>query len=262
MESLLNWAKPCSMDLFSQFVLVVGDYHIPTRASNVPEQFKEVLVPGRMKHVLCTGNLTSSAQLDELKKLAPSVHCVRGDYDEVLVPLCAFPSAQFIGVDSGAQESSLPEETVIVVGGFRIGLVHGHQVSPWGNVQALAQLQRRMDVDVLVSGHTHQQSVLQFEVGCIESWAHEPFLDAFTQAQDKLFVNPGSITGAFTTTGEYVFSVLNAQPPSRTLLYLCRDVKPSFLLFGVKEDTISIFIYEVVDGERKVTQTEFKKPSS
>ena len=52
------------------------------------------------------------------------------------------------------------------MGGFRIGLIHGHQVTPSGNIQALAQVQRRLDVDVLVSGHTHQQSVLHFEVRC------------------------------------------------------------------------------------------------
>ncbi len=64
------------------------------------------------------------------------------------------------------QDSSAPEETIVTVGGFRIGLIHGHQVTPSGNIQALAQVQRRLDVDVLVSGHTHQQSVLHFEVRC------------------------------------------------------------------------------------------------
>ena len=71
-----------------QYVLVLGDHHIPTRASDVPDTFKELLIPGRVKHVLCTGNLTTSSQLDELKKLAPSVHCVRGDYDEVCALQC------------------------------------------------------------------------------------------------------------------------------------------------------------------------------
>ena len=145
--------------------------------------FKDLFTPGRMKHVLCTGNLTCPSKLEEVKALAPSVAIVRGDYDD---------------------DDSLPEETIVVVGGFRIGLCHGHQVSPTGSIHALAQLQRRvrpsqpasrvaqsqnhccrlsqMDVDVLVTGHTHEQSVVEFE--------------------GKLFVNPGSVTGASTTTGE------------------------------------------------------------
>ena len=47
-----------------------------------------------------------------------------------------------------------------------------------------------------------------------------------------------------------------------TACALHREVKPSFLLFAVNASTITVFVYEVVDGERKVTQTEFKKPSN
>ncbi len=63
------------------------------------------------------------------------------------------------------------------MGAFRIGLCHGHQVVPWGDREALAIVQRQLDVDVLISGHTH---------------AFESF-----SAEGKLFLNPGSITGAY-----------------------------------------------------------------
>ena len=33
------------------------------------------------------------------------------------------------------------------------------QVVPWGDAQALAVLQRRLSVDILVTGHTHEYKV-------------------------------------------------------------------------------------------------------
>ena len=38
-------------------VLLIGDLHIPHRASALPQAFKSLLVPGRIQHVLCTGDL-------------------------------------------------------------------------------------------------------------------------------------------------------------------------------------------------------------
>ena len=45
---------------------------------------------------------------------------------------------------------------ILEIGEFRIGLIHGHQIVPWGDLDSLAALQRRLDVDILVSGHTHE----------------------------------------------------------------------------------------------------------
>ena len=35
------------------------------------------------------------------------------------------------------QLSTLPEQKVLTVGQFRIGLTHGHQVVPWGDIESL-----------------------------------------------------------------------------------------------------------------------------
>jgi predicted phosphodiesterase len=64
-------------------VLVLGDLHIPHRCSNLPAKFKKLLVPGRIQHILCTGNLCTKESFDYLKTLASDVHVVRGDFDEV-----------------------------------------------------------------------------------------------------------------------------------------------------------------------------------
>lgn len=66
-----------------QLVLVLGDLHIPHRCSSLPPKFKKLLLPGRIQHILCTGNLCTKESYDYLKTLASDVHVVRGDFDEV-----------------------------------------------------------------------------------------------------------------------------------------------------------------------------------
>ena len=68
---------------FFQLVLVVGDVHIPYRAAGLSPKFKKLLVPGKIQHILCTGNLCTRETYDYLKTLASDVHVVRGDFDDV-----------------------------------------------------------------------------------------------------------------------------------------------------------------------------------
>ena len=79
-----------------------------------------------------------------------------------------------------AQNTNLPEHKVVTIGQFKIGLCHGHQVVPWGDADSLANLQRQLECDILVSGHTH----------AFKTHEHN----------GKLFINPGSATGAFGMT--------------------------------------------------------------
>lgn len=70
-----------------QLVLVLGDLHIPHRCNTLPAKFKKLLVPGKIQHILCTGNLCTKESYDYLKTLAGDVHIVRGDFEEVRVCL-------------------------------------------------------------------------------------------------------------------------------------------------------------------------------
>lgn len=65
-------------------MLVLGDLHIPHRCNSLPAKFKKLLVPGKIQHILCTGNLCTKESYDYLKTLAGDVHVVRGDFDEVM----------------------------------------------------------------------------------------------------------------------------------------------------------------------------------
>ena len=91
-----------------EFALIIGDLHIPQRTIDVPEKFKELLMPNKMQYVLATGNIGSRETIEWLENLASAkshMHCVRGDMDE---------------------NPNLPETKVVQIGNFRIGLIHGH----------------------------------------------------------------------------------------------------------------------------------------
>ena len=67
---------------FGELALVLGDAHVPGRAPKIPAKLKRMLVPNKMQHVLCTGNMGSRELYDELRALAPTQHFVCGDDDD------------------------------------------------------------------------------------------------------------------------------------------------------------------------------------
>ncbi|MEW5299105.1 MAG: hypothetical protein WDW36_002151 [Sanguina aurantia] len=179
-------------------VLCIGDLHIPHRAADLPQKFKELLKPGKIHSILCVGNVCNKTILDSLRAISGDLHVVQGDFDE-------FKS---------------PEHLVVNIGEFRIGLTHGHQAIPWGNQEAVSQLQRQMDVDILVTGHTHEYKAVK--IG------------------DRLQINPGSATGAYHS--------------------YTQDVKPSFVLMDLDAGKATVYVYQLVDGAVKVEKIEFVKP--
>jgi len=182
-------------------VLVAGDFHIPHRCNAMHPKFKKLLVPGKIQHILCTGNLCTKETYDYLKTLASDVHVVRGDFDEI------------------SHSTNWPEQKVVAVGQFRIGICHGHQIVPWGDLESLALVCRQLDVDILISGHTHK----------FEAYEHE----------GRFFINPGSVTGAW-----------NA---------LESDTTPSFVLLDIQSSTVVTYIYQLIAGDVRVERIEYKK---
>ena len=70
-----------------------------------------------------------------------------------------------------------PEQKVISIGQFQFGMMHGHQIVPWGDINAISAVQRKLNVDMMITGHTHECSIEEMD--------------------GKWIINPGSITGAF-----------------------------------------------------------------
>lgn len=181
-----------------ELVLLIGDFHSPIRNLGLPDCFKELLKTDKIKHVLCTGNVGCNENLELLKNIADSVHITKGDMDD---------------------NFDFPEDITLCIGDFKISLIHGHQIIPWGDMNALLQWQKKYDSDIIISGHTHKNSIVQYE--------------------GKYFINPGSVTGAF-------------QP-------WLSEPTPTFILMAVAKSNIVLYVYEEKNGKTNVEMSELHK---
>jgi vacuolar protein sorting-associated protein 29 len=191
-----------------------------------------MLVPGKMQHCLCTGNLTSLEVLEMLRSLSPSLHVVRGEYDEQLPGESAFPECKVIGLSS-----------------FKIGIINGSTtITPPNDIKALAIKARELDVDILVSGGTHK-------VGIVEE-------------DGRWYINPGSITGAFSPIAFKGVRNLAASTSEEGGAEVDQDmgedggeVKPSFVLLAVQGGKVVCYCYEYNKEKDtlEVSKTEFSK---
>lgn len=192
---------------FGELVLLLGDHHLPSRTSSIPEQFQRMLVPHKMQHVICTGNIESPQEYERLRELvggSSNVHRVAGEYDFV----------------QQQQHPQLDETKVVQLGQFRVGIIGGHQVVPWGDLSALAMNRRKMNVDVLVCGWRRKEGVVEYEGG--------------------YYIFPGSISGAY-----------SSHSPT--------TANPSFILLAVQGNKMVCYVYELKNGEVDVSKIEFAK---
>lgn len=149
---------------------------------------------------MCTGNLCVKEQLDYLRTICNDIVIVRGEHDE----------ESFANTD----------QNVVTIGGFRVGLVSSYNLFPSEDPSRYAMKARELDVDILVHGGTHKASAYQYE-GCF-------------------FLDPGSATGAFTST--------DAHPT------------PSFILLNVQGTTAVAYIYSLSeDGRITAVKEKFSK---
>ena len=181
----------------TELVLVVSDMFIPLRCSGINEQFKSMLIPNKIQYVLSLGNIGCRESYDWLKGLSQNFHAVRGDYDE----------------------ENYPEKSVVQIGNFKIGMIHGHQIIPTNDFELLSNVQRELDCDILLYGNTHQLSV-KTKDNCI-------------------YINPGSISGAVSSNME--------------------NNNPSFILMMLQGDEVTIYSYVLKDKNKKfvVGQIEY-----
>ena len=170
-------------------ILVIGDLHIPQRKLAIPEAFLKLIVPGKVDRIISVGNLTTADQMKWLKTICKDITAVYGDFDEQL--------------------PDVVESATITVGAYKIGVIHGHQVLPWGDPERLGAIGREMNVDILISGQTHVAGVSTYE--------------------NRLYLNPGSLTGAYSNTSV--------------------NVKPSFMVLDVKKENLTVYLYQLSESE-------------
>ena len=120
----------------------------------------------------------------------------------------------------------------MTIGASRIGLCHGHQIVPWGDPHALLALQRQLDVDILITGHTHKHTA--------------------TETEGKWFLNPGSISGAYSSV---CAGVCDSGSESE-------EVIPSFILLAIQGTKVMCYVYEEKNGNVDVSKIEFVKGQS
>jgi vacuolar protein sorting-associated protein 29 len=190
--SLLPPPFPAATLFFSMLILILGDYYIPSSESDIPIPFKKLLVPGKISAVFSTGNLDRET-LQYLSTISNQVINIRGKLDSLKTK--DSQTIEFLNFKFGIQNSLMND--------------HFH----------LEGLARKLDVDVLITGGSH------------EFKAYE---------KDKRFyIDPGSITGAFKLE-------LN-------------DVVPSFVLMDLGTMGFSLYIYKLINDVVKVEKMDFNK---
>ncbi|WP_283390200.1 metallophosphoesterase [Methanobrevibacter woesei] len=130
---------------------LISDTHIPDRMKELPEKVFEAFKDVEM--ILHAGDVTSQEVIEKLEEIAP-VTAIQGNTDRI------------VGLD-------LPKTAVVEAEELKIGVIHG-EVYPRADTQQLHYLAKQLDVDILVSGHSHQPKVEKVE--------------------DVLLINPGSPT--------------------------------------------------------------------
>ena len=122
------------------------------------------------------------------------------------------------GVDARHGDAAVASEVDAVPAGQGVHLQQGGQA-------AAGKQQRQLDCDILVTGHTHTFSAYE--------------------AEGKLFINPGSATGAFSPSFK-----------------LTEEPTPSFVLMDVQQQRVVIYVYELVGEEVKVKKIEHTKAAA
>ena len=164
-------------------ILVIGDSHIPRRASEVPPIIQGMLnqlSSQLFDYTFFTGDLINAPNFVQFLKIHTKndVFIVIGNMDYY-----------------GGNSSAPPCQKLILPIGrdekINIGLIHGHQISPRGDHSQLELLALENDFNILISGHTHKDEIYLTDEGI-------------------LLLNPGSVTGAwsFVASGKPSFMII------------------------------------------------------
>ncbi len=181
-------------------VLLIGDTHIPDRADNVPEVIEDFIQRGRSwEIVIFTGDVTGEDTLSWIRGLGQKLYIVRGNMDYL----------------------PLPKTQVFEYEGFKIGVHHGDGFYPRGDKVKLSMIAQKLGVNILVSGHTHSDSI---KVG---------------STSRELLLNPGSLTGVWGGGGG--------------------SFTPSFMVLEFMNNALTVKTYRLLDStlQEKITIAKF-----
>ncbi|MFB6143876.1 MAG: YfcE family phosphodiesterase [Candidatus Nanohaloarchaea archaeon] len=131
---------------------VLSDSHVPNRSPGIAEEFIEKLREADVA-VHC-GDFATEEVYEDLEEQAEELHAVKGNCDFF----------------------DLPNSETFEREGVKFGVYHGTGITPRGDHETLVDIaQNKLEVDVLLTGHTHQQ-------------------EAYSQGE-VILLNPGTCTG-------------------------------------------------------------------
>jgi putative phosphoesterase len=165
-------------------LLAIGDSHLPRRAKSVPDQIikklEQLVEVEKFDYTFFTGDVVNAPKFMNFLNLITkrNLFVVIGNMD-------------YYGGNRDAPIYRSLNVSMENNGNLIIGLTHGHQVSPRGDLSQLELIAIEKSFNILISGHTHKEEV-------------------FLQ-KDILLLNPGSVTGAwsFVASGNPSFITLN-----------------------------------------------------
>jgi putative phosphoesterase len=173
--------------------LIIGDSHVPKRASGIPKQIqiklKELTKSGLFEYTFFTGDeIIYPEFMESLNSITiRDVLRVIGNMDYYYGNADA-PIYQKLKIDFYNKEYLI------------IGLTHGAQIKPRGDRTQLEQFASEKNNNILISGHTHKEEVFLTKTGI-------------------LLLNPGSVTGAWSFVASRIpsFIVLKIDKETKNL---------------------------------------------
>jgi len=174
-------------------LLLLGDSHIPKRATEVPidiySKIKEILEDTLFDYTFFTGDLINAPKLmrflkkitkNEILRVIGNMDYYGGDRD--------LPLFRDLHISLNRDDD------------LSLGLIHGHNIHPRGDHNQLESFALDNNYNILVSGHTHKEEIYLTQNGV-------------------LLLNPGSITGAwsFIATQNNAFITLKINEQSKDI---------------------------------------------
>lgn len=131
-------------------ITIISDSHVPRRSDTIPDEI-----------------------LEEVKNADLTVHA--GDFVSEDLYRDLEDLGEIVAVKGNCDFFELSNSETFERQGIKFGVYHGSGINPRGDESTLVSIAEKMDVDVLINGHTHQMKAVKTE--------------------DKILLNPGSCTG-------------------------------------------------------------------
>ncbi len=149
----------------------------------------------------------------KLKEESPEIIICTGDIGNKKTLKELQKIAKTKTVKGNTDKENFPRKIQLEKKGIKITALHGDQIFPRGNKDRLRYIAEQEDTDILIHGHTHQLDI--------------------EKIKEKLFVNPGTATGAWSGGGS------NPKPSFITI-----EINQKIKIKKIKEDKTEIKTYE------------------